>query len=198
MGPGKLPRIVKALYGFTDAGDYWPRTLRSVLTDNMGMRPSPSDAPFCSNIMDGKIIGLAVTQVDDIMGAGTSEFNRDSSDMESRFESKLHTHPPFCFAGISITPLTDGIYRLEQPSPKAQVTNKKAPQVELNELSGPHGGLDSLDSAVAGLRTGECEGRHRGDTKHLASTTSGGAVGAAPKEPQSSSSAPPQTKEETS
>lgn len=41
---GKLPRVFKALYGLNDAGDYWHRTLKSVLVETLVMRPSPSDS----------------------------------------------------------------------------------------------------------------------------------------------------------
>lgn len=80
------------------------------------MNPSPSDPALYSKIVDGKLVGLASTQVDGIVGAGSDSFSKASALLEEKFESKPRTRPPLFFVGVNITPEQGGDNRLEQRS----------------------------------------------------------------------------------
>lgn len=66
----KIFRVVKELYGLAHVGYYWHRIVHNVLTEGLRMRPTPSDPALYSRIIDGKLLGIAATQVHDILGAG--------------------------------------------------------------------------------------------------------------------------------
>lgn len=114
-GDGKLLRVLKAFYGLTDAGDYWHRTVCHVLVEWLKMRPFPSDQSFYSKNVDGKQVGLAATQVNDIIGTGDKAHNDDTSLLEKSFESNPSDCPFHSPASPSRRQTNMG-YILEQPS----------------------------------------------------------------------------------
>lgn len=83
---GKLLRLVKGLYGLTDSGDSWNRTLRHVLLQKLHMIPSPNDLALYWKITDGSLDGLAATQVDGILAAGTACSNETSLVLGETFD----------------------------------------------------------------------------------------------------------------
>lgn len=87
FGEGKLLCVLKALYGLTDASDYWHRTLRRFLVPELWMRLSSSYPALYSNTgKEGRQMGLAASQVDDILGAGTDEFLNETGILHPTFE----------------------------------------------------------------------------------------------------------------
>lgn len=116
IGPHRFLRVVQALYGITDAGDYWGINLRNLLTKDTGMRPFPSDTACYANIEKRKLGYFVFIEMDGILMAGTAGFYSNSDIIEAKSESKPVTHPPSCFAGIYTTPLVDSTYGLEQAS----------------------------------------------------------------------------------
>lgn len=111
---GEILRLVKALYGLTDAGDYWHKTLKHVLTEKLRMAPSPSDPVMYAKLENGCLVGLVATQVHDILGEGNSKY-KDKNNARETFESKPCTYPPLTFSGTTITLWIDKGYRLVQP-----------------------------------------------------------------------------------
>lgn len=61
-------------------------------------------------------MGMAATQVDGILGAGTDAFVKETSTMQRALESKTRAYAHLSFSMVTITPGGDRGYRLDQPS----------------------------------------------------------------------------------
>lgn len=57
-------------------------TLRHVLVDGLGMRPSPLDRSSYWWIVDRQLPGFAVIQADDTLNAGNEEVNGETAVLE--------------------------------------------------------------------------------------------------------------------
>ena len=58
LGPDQLIKLVKPLYGLTESGDYWGRTLRNHLEKMLGMESCVSDSALFFKCFGGRINGV--------------------------------------------------------------------------------------------------------------------------------------------
>ena len=105
--PGKIWKLLKPVYGLADAGRLWYRKLRSRLIE-LGMKELTGDAACMMMHKDGKLIGVVCIHVDDLVYAGTPEF--DSIVMEPLMKtfniSKVESRE-FKFCGMDIKQHSD-------------------------------------------------------------------------------------------
>lgn len=74
MPAGTVLKLLKPLYGLTDAGDHWYHSLHKHLQHDLGMQKVISDGSLFTKHVRGKLIGPKGTYVDDLLGAGTDHF----------------------------------------------------------------------------------------------------------------------------
>ena len=100
--PGKIWKLKKPVYGLADAGRLWYRKLRSRLIE-LGMKELTGDAACMMMHKNGRLIGVVCIHVDDLVYAGTPEF--DSIVMEPLMKtfniSKVESRE-FKFCGMDI------------------------------------------------------------------------------------------------
>ena len=107
-------RAPTPLYGLSDAGDLWHKTLHTHLVDDLHLIPTKTDPSLYFAHANGEIIGLSGSYVDDLLRAGTPEFRTSSSRTHVRFETTGDEDPPFTFAGFNIAKRSDVPYAIDQ------------------------------------------------------------------------------------
>lgn len=104
LNQGELLKLLKPLYGLSDAGDYWAKTLSSFHTQHLRMRQATGDFSLFMRHVAGKLVGMSATHVDDLLCVGTSEFTKDmQSHLHERFEMSNADQAPLTFTGIEVT-----------------------------------------------------------------------------------------------
>lgn len=102
LNADELLKLLKPLYGLTDAGDYWHNTFGKHLQQDLSMRPTASDlALYTKSVRDG-LACLVGTYVDDTIATGPIEFDGESRLTERRFESRNREYDNVRFAGVEI------------------------------------------------------------------------------------------------
>lgn len=104
LGPDELLKLLKPLYGLSDAGDYWSTTLNAFHVRMLRMREVTGDfALFFRHICD-KIVGLSATFVDDLLETGSPEYRREmEAAIRSTFDISNVQDAPLTYAGADIT-----------------------------------------------------------------------------------------------
>lgn len=108
LGPDKLLKLLRPLYGLADSGDYWGATFSRHITEQLGMTPTIGDAAFFYKNEGGRLVGLTSTYVDDALQAGTSDFSRSVERTEKEFECKPREYDHTSFVGKQINRCEDG------------------------------------------------------------------------------------------
>lgn len=93
---------LKALYGLCDVGDYWGITKQDHITEDLLMEPTIRDAAMFFRKREGKVIGITGANVDDLLSAGTKEFESITNATLKTFESNLRVHKSFDFYGAQV------------------------------------------------------------------------------------------------
>lgn len=76
LGPDELLKLLKPLYGLSDAGDYRVTKLTAFHLHSLRMTQATGDfALFFRNVCD-KIVGLSATFVDDLLEAGDPSYRK--------------------------------------------------------------------------------------------------------------------------
>jgi hypothetical protein len=96
-------KLIKPLYGLSDSGDHWARTLNEHHKRDLGMTQSGIDGSLFFKQLGSNLIGLSATYVDDTLRAGTPRFVKDAELTGQIFDSKLPTKHQIKFAGLDIT-----------------------------------------------------------------------------------------------
>ena len=74
LNENQLLRLLKPLYGLTDAGDYWDATMTNHLKNDLGMSQTSLDISLFFKMIRGKLAGMSGMYVDDGIHAGNDEF----------------------------------------------------------------------------------------------------------------------------
>jgi hypothetical protein len=112
LHPGLLLKLLKPLYGLSDAGDYWSRTMKHHYKTDLKMTPTTGDESFFFQRHGTDLSGLAVTYVDDSLRSGTPQFVQDTRVTSLKFESKRSSGPYIRFAGLDV--YVEGSRRISQ------------------------------------------------------------------------------------
>lgn len=100
LEPEQYLNLLKPLYGLSDAGDYWGKTLTEHLKNGLRLECTTSDPAFHFKTADDKIMGLCTTYVDDLLEAGDKAFQELASETQKVFKCKQTTYDNFQFAGL--------------------------------------------------------------------------------------------------
>jgi hypothetical protein len=97
-----LLKLLKPLYGLSDAGDYWSRTMYEHHAKALKMTPSVNDNSFFFKRGNAGLTGLALVHVDDSLRAGDSEFIEEARVTAKTFDSKRNAEMVLGFCGITL------------------------------------------------------------------------------------------------
>ena len=104
-----LWKMLKCPYGLADAGRHWYLRLKAVLIQT-GMIISKLDQALFMWYLDGKLSGILICHVDDILYGGQLEFhNQVVSRLRSTFSIGLEENTKLKYLGLNITQTFDGI-----------------------------------------------------------------------------------------
>lgn len=113
LAPNQLLKLLKPLYGLTDAGDYWDLTMVRHLKEDIGMSQTNLDISLFFKLIRGQLSGLSGTYVDDGIHTGDDAFLKDCDKTQAKFQSREREFNNFTFAGIQVETTSKGI-RLHQ------------------------------------------------------------------------------------
>lgn len=79
-----------------------------VLTKEVVLRAATGDPAlyYSGKEAVSPVDGLIVTQVDDVLGAGSAEFPQRTLQLGSTFDDKPRESPPLSLSGVRISPLS--------------------------------------------------------------------------------------------
>ena len=106
---GKIWKLVKPLYGLMDASrKFWLR-MKQIFKEH-GLKTIKGDEAFYYEFIDGKLVGMILTHVDDFSMSGTKEFldSIEKAVSEILTISKVEKDC-FRFTGIDFKKMEDGI-----------------------------------------------------------------------------------------
>lgn len=110
-----LLRLRRALYGFSDSGDYWDETLARELGNHTNRGVSMGDPALYFGNASGasNIDSIIVTKVLDVLNAGSPAFQKRTLHLERCFEASPRDDPPLSFSGATLSPLPASFYKLQ-------------------------------------------------------------------------------------
>ncbi len=109
LKPGHVLKLLKPLYGLTDAGDYWNYTMKLHLVQDLGMTTSTADPSLFVKYENGKLIGVIATYVDDSLICGTDKFMEMTNATLKKFDSREREMAPTKFAGVLVSISNEGV-----------------------------------------------------------------------------------------
>lgn len=113
--PGTILRAIKAQYGLGDSPGYWWPTFQDWHTEDLDMQSSVLDPCLFYKVVGSMLEGILVTQGDDTLGGGASEFSALEEEKSRRFECKVRTNSlPIQFNGFCIDEHESGGHILHQ------------------------------------------------------------------------------------
>ena len=98
----QLLRLKRALYGVTDAGDYWGVTFDRHVKQDLKMQPIETDPSLYIKLCNGQFSGLLGSYVDDCLLGGDEEFQNLTEKTLERFDSRPREWDKVEFLGVSI------------------------------------------------------------------------------------------------
>lgn len=110
----QLLKLLKPLYGLPDSGDYWARTMKHHLVQQMGMTPTLGDKSFFFKHIRDELHGLCATYVDDALQAGDPQYIQQSKTTEKVFECRKREYKEIKFSGIQIESNANEGYSMHQ------------------------------------------------------------------------------------
>ena len=114
LHPDKCFELLRPLYGLSNDGDLWHRTINTHLASDLNLTPTKADTSLYLAHDNNSLIGLNGFYVDDLLRAGTPAFRKTCSETLKRFETSGDEHPPFTFDGFNIAKPNDVPYAIDQ------------------------------------------------------------------------------------
>ena len=107
MTEDQLLHLLRPLYGLNDAGDYWHSTFSSHMLTDLNMTACTGDLSLFFKHVGERLCGLTGIYVDDQIGTGDAQFDKESRATERKFQSKAREYDSFKFAGIQVERVVD-------------------------------------------------------------------------------------------
>jgi hypothetical protein len=103
LGPDELLQVIKPLYGLSDSGDYWGKTLNYHHKSELQMSQITGDFSFFYKRLMGNLVGISGTYVDDIIRTGNKTFREEYTKCTHQtFDAKPESETPLNFTGLHI------------------------------------------------------------------------------------------------
>jgi hypothetical protein len=102
LEPDLVLKLHKPLYGLSDAGDYWARTLTDHHRRDLKMTQTVTDGSLFFLRIAENLIGMSATYVDDTLRAGSPSFVEIAKATGQKFQSRSPTFQKIKFAGLEI------------------------------------------------------------------------------------------------
>ena len=119
----KLWKLNKTAYGLKDAPREWYLRLKEKVL-SLGCKLSASDYGMFFMHHEGKLVGILILYVDDILWGGNRKFRLQViEELKLTFEVSSEQESAFQYLGINISQAKDGMIRLDQ---KSYIDNLKA------------------------------------------------------------------------
>ena len=106
--------LLRPLYGLSDAGDLWHRTMHNHLVDELGHLPTKIDMSIYISIRHGELDGISEVYVDDIRRAGTPRYRKHCSKTHDKFDTTGDEESPVTFSGFHITKSSNFPFAMDQ------------------------------------------------------------------------------------
>lgn len=104
LGPDELLKLLKPLYGLSEAGDYWSSTLTSFHMHRLRMFQATGDFALFFRHICHRLVGLSATFVDDLLEAGTDQYKQEMAEaIREEFEISPPQSTPLTYAGTTVT-----------------------------------------------------------------------------------------------
>lgn len=98
----ELLKLLKALYGLTDSGDYWHYTMANHHMNDLHMEQPTKDLARFVKIRDSRLHSINRVHLDDPIGIGNEEVFKESLLTSTHFESMEGISSNITFAGLTI------------------------------------------------------------------------------------------------
>ena len=183
LNHGELLQFINALYGLTDAGDYWGEKLHSHHVKDLRMKHTTVDFSLFFKHIGNKLVGMSGSYVDDIIRCGTNKFEQSSQHMTaSIFDTKKPERNSFTFTGLQVK---DGNYskslsqsefigRLELLKPDCSFEDFRSTRAKLNWLTNTRPDIAFSVSRSSAVTSNTFQSNHIRDInrviKHLKKT----------------------------
>lgn len=108
LNKNQIMKLLKPLYGLSDSGDYWDKTMSDHLRNELGMNIATGGDGLFFKALDKDLKGICATYVDVALFAGNKEFQEESEVVRDRFECKETEWGTADFAGMKIEDQDNG------------------------------------------------------------------------------------------
>lgn len=108
--------LLRPLYGFCDAGDYWGITIDGHAKNDLGMTPLDGDTSLYIKPNGEDVDGIMGNYIDDGAHGGNEEFQKHTEKTLSRFDSKHREWDEFEFFGTYLRSQEYGSFTVDQTS----------------------------------------------------------------------------------
>lgn len=100
LAPHQCMKLLKPLYGFCDAGDFWDSKMDKHHRVDLGFKPLRSDPALYISTKDGMVNGFSGPYVDDMLRAGDAEFHSNCRRTHESFDMGDEDPIPGQFTGF--------------------------------------------------------------------------------------------------
>lgn len=109
LDANEVLELLRPLYGLADSGDRWHATLQHHHVADLQMEALDSEPAFYFRCMGERLIGLSGLYVDDILRAGTKEYEQLSASTSQKFDTTPSVFDEDTFAGLHFKEVDNGI-----------------------------------------------------------------------------------------
>lgn len=103
LGKDEFLQLILPLYGLSESGDYWNRTLRDHLLDDCKFEQCAADLSLFFKRQGKKLAGLSANYVDDLLRTAPPELRKGmEAELRARFECKDSKDVPTEFLGLNL------------------------------------------------------------------------------------------------
>ena len=93
-------QLMKPLYGLCEAGDLWASTIDKHHREDLDMKALRSEPAMYTKHVDGELVGISGSYVDDLLRAGDDKFRKECRKTHEKFDMGEEEQLPCSFTGF--------------------------------------------------------------------------------------------------